>query len=388
MKDRFEVLDIFRGIFSAMVVFFHMSAFAGTPIINNNFVDNSDLFVDFFFVLSGFVIAYTYRTMENKKQVQLFLKKRFSRLYPLHILMLLIFVGIQLVKHFFVGHIQINNLENVNNNWTSFFTNIFLINSVKVPAVNDVSWNIPSWSISAEMISYIIFAAVLLLIYKLNVNKYRNYFYAFIVLAAALLLITINGNYEINYSYNYGFLRGAMGFFTGVLCLNAFMFSKKYFTVLPSTFFHITETLVIAAIVYFIYEGKTYKPVGFIYEAIFFIAVLSFSFEKGFISAILKKSSFLKKMGTYSYSIYMIHALLLSWFNILFIRVLHLPTSAYSYLFIINYALIYIVSSWTYKNIEMRFSYKKKLVITPQTGTSIADKSYTDKVIATQGTMP
>ena len=51
MKNRFEVLDIFRGIFSAMVVFFHMSAFAATPVINNNIVNNSDLFVDFFVAL-------------------------------------------------------------------------------------------------------------------------------------------------------------------------------------------------------------------------------------------------------------------------------------------------------------------------------------------------
>src|SRR5690349_5552566 len=99
MKDRFEVLDIFRGIFSAMVVFFHMSAFANTPVINNHFVDNSDLFVDFFFVLSGFVIAYSYREINGGDKLQQFLKKRWLRIYPLHLVMLLIFVVIEVTKH-------------------------------------------------------------------------------------------------------------------------------------------------------------------------------------------------------------------------------------------------------------------------------------------------
>src|SRR4051794_33090067 len=110
MKDRFEVLDIFRGVFSAMVVFYHMSAFSNTLIINNNFVYNSDLFVDFFFVLSGFVIAYSYRAINSTHKLQQFVKKRWLRIYPLHFVMLMIFVIIEITKHFFVGHIQINNL--------------------------------------------------------------------------------------------------------------------------------------------------------------------------------------------------------------------------------------------------------------------------------------
>ena len=101
MKDRFEVLDIFRGIFSAMVVFFHMSFFSATPVLNNNFIYNSDLFVDFFFVLSGFVIAYSYRQINTYRHLKVFLKKRVSRLYPLHLVMLLIFVVIELSKHLF-----------------------------------------------------------------------------------------------------------------------------------------------------------------------------------------------------------------------------------------------------------------------------------------------
>lgn len=41
MKERFAVLD---GIFSSLVVLFHLSAFSVTPILNNEFFYNSDLY--------------------------------------------------------------------------------------------------------------------------------------------------------------------------------------------------------------------------------------------------------------------------------------------------------------------------------------------------------
>ena len=360
MKNRFEVLDIFRGIFSAMVVFFHMSAFANTPVINNNFVNNSDLFVDFFFVLSGFVIAYSYREISSADQLQQFLKKRWLRIYPLHLVMLLIFVVIETTKHFFVGHVQINNLNNVNNNWISFISSLLLLNSVKTPGVQDVSWNIPSWSISAEMISYVFFGSIMLLLFKTKKEQYKNYFAAAIVLVAVAIVALVKGNGMLNYSYDFGFLRGLAGFFTGMLCMNVFATFNSRLSALPVKYFHIAEGVLLLSTGFFIYEGEIFKQVGFIYLILFFLSVFIFAFEKGFVSTLLKQSGMLKRMGQYSYSIYMTHALLLSVFNIVFIRLLHLPASAYTWLFALNYLLIYKVSQWTYKHIEMRFAGKPK----------------------------
>ncbi|GAB4039802.1 hypothetical protein GCM10028774_42330 [Spirosoma jeollabukense] len=92
------------------------------------------------------------------------------------------------------------------------------------------------------------------------------------------------------------------------------------------------------------------------------MAIYIFSFEKGAISILLRKSIFLKRVGMYSYSIYMTHALLLSLFNIVFIRILKFSPASYSYLFILNYYLIYKVSQWTYANVEMRFKIKKRSI--------------------------
>ena len=351
VKHRFEVLDIFRGLFASMVVLFHLSTFSNTPILNNSFVYNSDLFVDFFFILSGFVIAYTYQSMQTAAAFKTFLTKRFFRLYPLHVIMLLLFVGVEIGKKVLAGHVAINQPDNINNNTFTFFSNLLFLHSIKLPGVTDVSWNIPSWSISAEMIAYLVFGYVTLTINRYDWGKYKNIFYGFTALAGLGLLYLINHNFHLTYSFDYGFLRAIAGFFTGVLCFNSFLQWKKMADGLSSLFFSFAELIILVFVL---------KEYGFIYEVLFFLAIFIYSFERGFISGLLKKSSFLTKLGKYSYSVYMTHALLLSLFNILFIRILHFPTTAYSYLFLLNFLLIYVVSGFTYRQIELRFNWKKK----------------------------
>ena len=358
-KHRFEVLDMFRGVFASLVFLFHLGPFAQTPIINNSFIENSDMFVDFFFVLSGFVITYSYRTMENWQQFRLFLTKRVYRIYPLHFIMLLAFVGMEIAKNLLNPYIKVNNLENPANNITTFFTSLFLINSTPIPGVDDVSWNIPSWSISAEMISYLVFGSLLVILFLSNNVVRRNLYFAIIVILSIAGLWFVSGSFQINYSFNYGFLRGILGFFTGALCFNVFERTNQKVRTLPTGIFTIAEVLSLVIIVFCIANGEILKPWGVIFEILFFACIYIFSFQKGFLSDRLKNVEILKKLGQYSYSIYMSHALFISLFNVLFIRILKFPPTAYSYLFVLNFLIIYFVSSWTYKNIEIRFQYKK-----------------------------
>lgn len=356
MKERFNVLDIFRGIFSSLVVFFHMSAFSNTPVINNNFVYNCDLFVDFFFVLSGFVITYSYQTIKTGAELGQFYKKRFFRLYPLHIIVFVLFVLVELPKHFVSSYVHVNKVINESNTIASGLSNIFLLNSVKLPGINDVSWNIASWSISAEMIAYLVFGLVILFINYAGYTKLKTAICFLIVLLSGLALRLFTGGYNLMYSFDYGFLRGILGFFIGCVCFYSFNAFKVYFRTFKNIIFTILELVLIITTIVFVWFGFNFKSCGYIYEVLFFITILVFAFEKGIVSDLLKKSQFLHNAGKYSYSIYMIHTLILSLFNVLFIRLLKLPTSAYAYLFILNYGLIYVISAWTFKHIEMRFN--------------------------------
>ncbi|MHB8206318.1 acyltransferase family protein [Mucilaginibacter sp.] len=358
MKERFKTLDIFRGIFSSFVIFFHMTAFSATPIINNSFFYNAYLFVDFFFVLSGFVIAYTYQSIDSWPAFSKFYKKRFFRLYPLHVIVLLLFLAINLVKHHASGYVHVNQLGYGTDNWRSFLTNLFLLNSVKMPAIHDVSWNIASWSISAEMIAYLVFGLVVTFINTKKLQAFKLYIYLIIAVSAFLVMAVLTHSFNINNTFDYGFLRGVMGFFSGVLCFNLYRFIKGKYTAFKPLAFNILEPACLVVIAVLICFGEVLKSFNFIFDTFFFITILVFAFEKGGVSAMLNKSVLLHNMGKYSYSIYMIHTLLLSLFNVVFIRLLKLPASAYWYLFIINYLIIYVVSAWTYKHIEMRFSLK------------------------------
>ena len=78
-KPRYEILDGLRGVAALLVVAFHLfeTYSKGTPyqIINHGY-----LAVDFFFVLSGFVIGYAYDDRWNKMTLGGFFKRRLTRL--------------------------------------------------------------------------------------------------------------------------------------------------------------------------------------------------------------------------------------------------------------------------------------------------------------------
>ena len=94
-KKRFEVLDAFRGICALCVVVFHMR-FMGS-FTELTFFRNSEYFVEFFFILSGFVLSHGYSSKSNLTFFS-FMRTRFFRLYPLHIFMLLVFLIIECGK--------------------------------------------------------------------------------------------------------------------------------------------------------------------------------------------------------------------------------------------------------------------------------------------------
>ena len=83
-RPRFDILDGLRGVAALMVVVFHLSeAFSYDPVYKH--LNHGFLAVDFFFVLSGFVIGYAYdeRIKEGSMTFWTFLKSRLIRLQPM-----------------------------------------------------------------------------------------------------------------------------------------------------------------------------------------------------------------------------------------------------------------------------------------------------------------
>ncbi|HEX7654813.1 MAG TPA: acyltransferase [Verrucomicrobiae bacterium] len=84
-KPHYQVLDALRGVAAVIVVFFHLAEPLSTSHLNN-VVNHGYLAVDFFFLLSGYVIGYAYDDRWSKMTFGSFLRRRLERLQPLVIL--------------------------------------------------------------------------------------------------------------------------------------------------------------------------------------------------------------------------------------------------------------------------------------------------------------
>ena len=82
-KPHFEILDGLRGVAALMVLFYHI--FETYSIVNQTplMVGHGYLAVDFFFVLSGFVIGYAYDDRWGRLSLRGFFKRRIIRLHPM-----------------------------------------------------------------------------------------------------------------------------------------------------------------------------------------------------------------------------------------------------------------------------------------------------------------
>ncbi len=149
-KQRLPGLDGLRGIAAVAVVFFHFNfAFVPSAKLSQFLpISRAYLSVDFFFMLSGFVIAHVYgRRLASGRMPEWwpFLRARLARIYPLFAL-----TSVTLVAIVFATNIQ---SKYVNFGFGSLLLQPFLMQYWH----HGLNWNYPSWSIGTEMAAYVAF---------------------------------------------------------------------------------------------------------------------------------------------------------------------------------------------------------------------------------------
>lgn len=160
-KPRYEILDGLRGLASIMVVFFHlMETYSAGPayqIINHGY-----LAVDFFFVLSGFVIGYAYDDRWDRMTVWGFFKRRLVRLHP----MLIMGTVVGLLLYFF-GQCEQFGLDGYAPGWKMLVAFVLALFMIPCGSGLDVrGWgemnplNGPQWSLTFEYVANILYALV------------------------------------------------------------------------------------------------------------------------------------------------------------------------------------------------------------------------------------
>jgi peptidoglycan/LPS O-acetylase OafA/YrhL len=175
-------LDALRLIASAGIVMLHMAPFLDPGKLSDHIIaatGSFTLFVDMFFVVSGFVIAFVYfARITDAGSYLSFLRKRVARLGPLHWLTLSMFAAIGLAGHFL--HVQINHAELYDPR--CFAPSLVFLNSIGF--CPHFSFNLVSWSISAEMVMYV-FVPLLFWIMRRNIAA------AGVLAAVAWLALTL-----------------------------------------------------------------------------------------------------------------------------------------------------------------------------------------------------
>ena len=144
-------LEALRGIAALLVVFHHLSLNPGSLLASVPFLRQGWLFVDLFFVLSGFVIATVHAESDPTPQAaRRFLIRRFFRLYPLHFATLLaaLCIDIRSGMALLPGY---NAMVAMNVTMTQAWG-----------LVPGSVLNGPSWRISTEWAAYLLFAAICL----------------------------------------------------------------------------------------------------------------------------------------------------------------------------------------------------------------------------------
>ena len=107
MNKQIGALTSLRGIAAIVVVILHF-AYSTLPeagvILSRStrFFRDGYLFVDLFFILSGFIMTHVYLESflmgVNKTSYWTFIRARFARIYPLHLFTLGVLVGLELLK--------------------------------------------------------------------------------------------------------------------------------------------------------------------------------------------------------------------------------------------------------------------------------------------------
>lgn len=243
---------------------------------DNALVRHSYLFVDFFFVLSGFIISVTQERRPDPPGR--FIWKRIARIWPLHAAMLGVFVAFSLSKGDFNADEQHSALAIV--------TNLLMVHAWGVHGA--LTWNDPSWSISVEWFLYLLFAALALV----SAGRARLLTYAGLV-AAGILTLFFFAPSGMGSTFDFGIARGLAGFFMGALIARAPL--RPFGTG--------AELAAVLGVVTFVASGVAPYVASFVFGA----AVYVFAGSQGLVGRALLWRPFVL-LGALSYSIYMIHA--------------------------------------------------------------------------------
>ena len=342
---KLNALTSLRFFAAALIVVHHSRGHFGVPIWINEYFPTYQG-VAFFFVLSGFILTYVYQSFHSMDQVKRFFVARIARVWPLHVVTLII--TLLLFHRHYMNILAIP--EKAKEFWTTLAANLFMVHGW-IP-LRDYFWsfNAPSWSISTEFGFYLLFplllawlkrawklllglafgvsvgVVLLCMILKLpasvthkgigvvgviNINPLVRVFEFCVGMSACLFL----GRFQAR--YRAGVVKGTLIEVGLVLAVVLFMSTNGWWMRTIHSFLG-------AAGMYWVGNGVLNSP-------FFAILILCFAVPRGLIAKALCKRPFVL-LGEISFSIYLLHHILIKLYEGLIEPIDSLP-APFSYLY-------------------------------------------------------
>lgn len=317
-KPRYALLDGLRGVGALLVIFFHFGeAFATdwtTQAVNHGY-----LAVDFFFILSGFVIGYAYDSRWSRGMTSgRFMLRRLIRLHPMVILAALLGVA----SYLFQGSVR----------WDGTPVPLhaviiaLLLGLLMIPAIphtiTDVRGNAemfpingPQWSLFFEYIGSLLYA---LLLHRLSTRLLRLWVIVSGLGVIACTMANFSGGYTMGYGWSIlgwdiipcggfvgGFLQMSFCFGTGLLMTRDFKAGKP----VRGAFWICAALLAIICCAPYISLSGGVTPLNGVYDLICTLLILPALVWLGARGVTTDRFSTLvcEWMGRLSYPVYIIH---------------------------------------------------------------------------------
>jgi peptidoglycan/LPS O-acetylase OafA/YrhL len=289
-----------RGVAAFFVVFYHLQfTHPHLPFEDaTSIFKQSYLMVDLFFILSGFIISYVYSDqMAQGLSYISFMKKRLIRLFPLHLCCLFVLVFGLVTQNAALDLLGKDSRPIfTQESTTALISQLFLLNAW---FPKDGTWNIPSWSISAEIFAYALYPTLLFML------SHRR-----IIGALGLLLLSL-------------IFYGSVGYFDGSLditsgwapmrCLAGFALGMLVHSYRNGLLELTSGGLGALQFISFLGSIMTLSlPMNDVFAIPFFVLlVYSLWTDKGWLSELLAQRVF-QYLGHISYSVYLTHVVILT----------------------------------------------------------------------------
>ena len=341
-----------RGWAALMVVFVHFRSFFHSSIDPDEitfFLYKGYLWVDFFFILSGFVMAYVY-DIEHPRRYSMrdtlhYLIARIARIYPLHFITLLatmFFFTLMALINWGLGEEACCLFDDSLRTAESLAANLLLIHSWGM--FDWVTWNLPSWSLSAELFCYLIFAVLL----TINGENRKLALVALSCTTALFYCLCIATGSDVDENFRLSAVRALSAFTIGMMLF----LGREVVSTLSDTSLTCIQVAACIALFLALHFGLT----DIISIGLMALIVLVTWEDRGYLCQCLD-TRYLHTIGVLSFSIYMWHYLIKfiakqDWESLTGLPV---QSSALgSILFVAGMiGLIVPIAIWSYRHLEM-----------------------------------